>query len=51
MTEVHRNLVFFDEKNRSMTYGRVHTVLKGRGNISAHLMKFYNKRRRRNGHK
>lgn len=62
MTEIHRNLIFFDKKRRTRTwvnedemdefrYHQVRTMLTSSGIISGHQMKFYYKRRCRYGHK
>ncbi len=52
MTEKHRNLIFFDEKSKTHTWNhQVRTMLTSNELISTHQMKFYYKRRCRNGHK
>lgn len=62
MTEIHRNLIFFDENSKPGTwineeemnefrYHQVRTMLTNNELISTHQMKFYYKRRCRNGHK
>ena len=61
MTEIHRNLIFFDKNKRTRTwinegemdefrYHQVRTMLTS-SLISGHQMKFYYKRRCRDGHK
>lgn len=62
MTEIHRNLIFFDKNKRTRTwineeemdefrYHQVRTMLTSSSLISGHQMKFYCKRRCRDGHK
>ena len=61
MTEIHRTLIFFDKNKRTRTwineeemdefrYHQVRTMLTS-SLISGHQMKFYYKRRCRDGHK
>ena len=61
MTEIHRKLIFFDKNKRTRTwineeemdefrYHQVRTMLTS-SLISGHQMKFYYKRRCRDGHK